>query len=283
MNDTLLYLNDNGESIELSVSNGYPVDSITGTSGNTVTVTTSKGVGQVGETVQSQIVEPVPMTITGMILGVPSTAKARGERLLEVILPGVKARLYHNGTYYRIVSPTTTPAIETKRWYPHYQFSLLAAYPYWMKDQETKTILTGVVPKFKFPWNISKSYRFGEVIETAFINIVNSGQIPCPYTAVFTAKGTTVNPKLVNAITGKYLLLNRTMVAGERVTVQITHDLTYVTSTIDGDIRGDLDIDSTMWAMEVGNNLIKTEADSGASNVVASINIAIEKVGIVLC
>ena len=67
------------------------------------------------------------------------------------------------------------------------------------------------------------------------------------------------------------------------MTIEITHDLTYVTSTIDGDIRGDLEIENTLWKMAVGDNLIKTEADSGAANVVVSIDIAIEKVGIVVC
>ena len=103
------------------------------------------------------------------------------------------------------------------------------------------------------------------MIETAFINIRNGGQVACPFTATLNAKGPVVNPRLVNAITGEFLQLNRTMAAGERVTIQITHDLTYVTSTIDGDIRGDLELESTLSSMAVGDNLIKTEADTGAS------------------
>jgi hypothetical protein len=35
--------------------------------------------------------------------------------------------------------------------------------------------------------------------------------------------------------------------------------------------------------MAVGDNLIKTEADDGASNVVVSIDVAIEKVAILTC
>jgi len=283
MNDTLTYINNNGASVVLSLKNGYAVETCTGANGNTVNVATAQGVGQVGATMQSRVVEPVPMTITGMILGTPAEARQRANKLQEVVLPGVDARLYHNGTYYRIVTPTKTPVIEAVRWWPHFQFSVLAAYPYWLKDQSTKTILTGVIPKFKFPWNISREYKFGETIATAFVNIRNEGQLPCPYTATFTAKGPVENSRIVNAITGEYMQLNRNMIAGERVTIQITHDLTYVTSTIDGDIRGDLDIDSDLWTMAVGDNLIKTEADNGAANVVVSIDLAIEKVGIILC
>ena len=120
-------------------------------------------------------------------------------------------------------------------------------------------------------------------IDTAFINIRNSGQVACPFTATLNAKGPVVNPRLVNAITGETMQLNRTMAAGERVTIRITHDLTYVTSTIDGDIRGDLEIENTLTSMAVGDNLIKTEADEGAANLVASIDVAIEKVAILTC
>ena len=284
MRDVLLYINDNGDSLVLSTSNLYVVETITGANGNTVDVSTAQGVGQVGATVQSQVVQPVSMTITGQILsGFRAEVYALAERMQEVILPGVSARLYHNGTYYRIVVPTATPVIETVKRWPHFQFTLLAAYPYWMRDLATKTILTGVIPRFKFPWNISQSYRFGEIIETAFINITNEGQIPCPFTVVFAASGPATNPRIVNVITGEVMQLNRVMTAGERVTVEVTHDLTYVTSTIDGDIRGDLDIGNDLWRMAVGDNLIKPEADSGGSNVIVSIDRSIEKVGIVIC
>ena len=283
MRDIFTYVNDSGESLAFSAENGYRIASITGVSGISISAAQAQGVGQIGTTVQSRVVQSVPMTITGYIFGTRAQIEERAERLFAVILPDVGGKLYHNGKYYRIVTPTSTPVVDSTLRFPGFQFALLAPYPYWMLDQATKTILTGVLPRFKFPWNISQPYRFGEVIETAFINIRNGGQVACPFTATLNAKGTVVNPRLVNAITGEFLQLNRTMAAGERVTIQITHDLTYVTSTIDGDIRGDLELESTLTAMAVGDNLIKTEADSGASNLVASIDVSIEKVAILTC
>ena len=283
MKDVFTYINDKGDALAFSAANGYRIVSITGTSGIPVSANQAQGIGQIGTTVQSRVVQSVPMTITGYIFGTRAQIEQRAERLFAVVLPDVGGKLYHNGRYYRIVTPTSTPVVDSTLRFPGFQFSLLAPYPYWMLDQATKTILTGVLPRFKFPWNISQSYRFGEVIETAFINIRNGGQVACPFTATLNAKGPVVNPRLVNAITGEFLQLNRTMAAGERVTIQITHDLTYVTSTIDGDIRGDLELESTLSFMAVGDNLIKTEADTGASNLVASIDVSIEKVAILTC
>ena len=283
MRDIFTYVNDHGDSLVLSTANGYRVTSVTNTSGIPVNANQAQGVGQIGTTVQSRVVQSVPMTITGYLFGTRAQIESRAERLFQVVLPDVGAKLYHNGNYYRIVTPTATPTVGDSLRFPGFQFSLLAPYPYWMLDQATKTMLTGVIPRFKFPWNMTKPYRFGEVIETAFINIRNNGQVACPFTATLHAKGPVVNPRLVNAITGQYMRLNRTMTAGERVTIEITHDLTYVTSTIDGDIRGDLEITNTLLSMAVGDNLIKTEADEGASNVVVSIDVAIEKVAILTC
>ena len=283
MNDVFLYVNDNGDSLIFSTSNGYAVKTISGTSGNTVNVSTAQGVGQVGASVQSRVVDPAPMTVTGVIFGNHAQAKARAERLLQVILPGVDGKLYHNGSYYRVVTPTATPVIETKRKFPQFQFSLLAAYPYWTSVHSTQTMLTGVLSRFKFPWNISKAYRYGEAIATAYMNIRNNGQVACPFTVTFDAKGPVENPRLINVITGEYMQLLRTLAAGERVVVRLTHDRTYVTSTIDGDIRGDLDIDNTLWSLTVGDNLIKPEADSGLSSLVVKIDVSTEKAGIFVC
>lgn len=283
MRDIFTYVNDNGDSIAFSAANGYRIQTITGTSGISVDPNQAQGIGQIGTSVQSRVVQPVPMTITGYIFGSRAQIEVRADQLSKVVLPDVGGKFYHNGKYYRIVTPTMTPIVDNSLRFPGFQFSLLAPYPYWMLDQATKTILTGVLPRFKFPWNISQEYQFGEIIETAFINIRNNGQVACPFTATLRAKGPVTNPRLVNAITGEFIQLNRSMVAGERVTIQITHDLTYVTSTIDDDIRGDLEITSSLFSMAVGDNLIKTEADSGAINLVASIDIAIEKVAIITC
>lgn len=283
MNDTLIYRNNNGAEVVLSVKSGYAVKSITGTSENTVSVATAQGIGQVGATVQSRVVQARPLTVTGVILGSPAEVAARKERLLSVILPGVDARFYHKSEYYLLVTPTTTPACETARKFANFQFSMTAAYPYWLRDANTSKMLAGLQPAFKFPWNISQAWRFATSMETVFINIQNLGQIESPFTVTLSAKGEVVNPKITNVVTGKWLQLNRTMVASERVVIEITHDLTYVTSSIDGDIRGALDIDTTLYRLDVGDNLLKPEAESGLDQLGVSIDYSIEKVGVAIC
>jgi hypothetical protein len=127
-----------------------------------------------------------------------------------------------------------------------------------------------------------REYRFGTVSRTQFINVNNRGQLPVPFTLTLLAKSECVNPKITNANTGKYLSIKKKMQAGERVVVEITHGRTFVTSSVDGDIRGALEIRSNLNRLEVGDNALKPEADSGLDQLEIYIDFATEIVGVSL-
>jgi hypothetical protein len=219
------------------------------------------------------------VTITGYFVGDMQPEKK--EKLISVIRPDLGGKLYADD-FYLNVWPTSTPTIEARTHGARFQLSLLAAYPYWCKDDSAAAVLSGIQTLFKFPWNLSRSYQFGKLMETKFMNVFNNGQVPVPFTATFTASGEVVNPRITNATTGKYLLIKKTLVSGERLVVQITHDRTYVTSNVDGDCRGALSLSSNMFELNVGDNVLKPEAESGLSNMQVNIDFAIEIVGIAL-
>ena len=101
-------------------------------------------------------------------------------------------------------------------------------------------------------------------------------------TVTFYARGNCLNPKITNVNTGKFMVIRKSLVAGERVVVEITHDRTYVTSSVDGDVRGALSLKSTLNRLDVGDNVLKPEAEAGGNQLEVSINFATEIVGIVL-
>ena len=96
------------------------------------------------------------------------------------------------------------------------------------------------------------------------------------------ARGDVVNPRITDVNTGKFLLIKKALSAGERVVVRITHDKTYVTSSVDGDVRGALSIKSTLNRLQVGDNLLKPDAESGNNQLEVNIDFATEIVGITL-
>lgn len=280
MLDVFTYINDIGGNIEFSLASGFILTrDTTGLTENFITVTTSKGVGQKGETLQSANVDPRSINIAGFIQGLSTAGK---ERLLDVVLPEVPAKLYHNGEYYLSVTPTQTPTIEAEDYFARFQFSLVAPYPYWIAAASKSTAIFELKPKFKFPVKWVEPYKFAEGMETAFVNVKNTGQVETPFEVTFRADGEVVSPKVTNVNTGQFLLLNRTMQSGEIVTVDITHSLVYITSSIDGDIRGDLDIDSDLFRLKPGDNFLKPEAESNLAALKVSVEYSYEKAGVVI-
>lgn len=273
------YVNDNGDSITFDYAGGFIISKPSGIDTLSVSLAQAQGIDQVGATIQSTNIQPRPVTIVGCLVG--DAQSVDKNKLLSVVRPDIGGKLYADD-YYLSVYPTATPIIEPKDRLARFQFSLLAPYPYWCKDDSASATLSGIQKLFKLPCNFSKTYRFGELMQTQFMNVPNRGQVPIPYTATFVAKGEVTNPKITNATTGKFLLIKKTLVSGERLVVEITHERTYVTSSVDGDCRGALSLTSNLFRLDVGDNVLKPEAASGLDNLQVDVDFATEIVGIAL-
>lgn len=279
LSKTFRYVNENGESITFTYNAGFLINKPVGIDTLQVSLSQATGIDQVGATIQSANVQPRPVTVSGILVG--EFVAINKEKLLSVIRPDLTAKFYADD-YYLNVRPTSTPTIDPTRKFAKFQFSVLAAYPYWQKDDSARAVLSGLQYMFKFPWNISRQYQFAKLMETQFINVPNRGQLPVPMTVTFFARGDCLNPKITNVNTGKFMAINKSLVAGERVVVEITHDRTYVASSADGDIRGALSLTSTLNRLDVGDNVLKPEAEEGGNQLEVSIDFATEIVGITL-
>lgn len=279
LSKTFRYVNENGESITFTYNDGFLINKPIGIDTLQVSLSQATGIDQVGATIQSVNIQPRPVTVSGVLVG--EFQLQNKERLLSVVRPDLTAKLYADD-YYLNVRPTSTPTIDPSAKFAKFQFSVLAAYPYWQRDSSIRSVLSGLQYMFKFPWNISRQYQFAKLMETQFINVPNHGQLPVPMTVTFFARGDCVKPKLTNVNTGKFMEINKSLIAGERVVVEITHDRTYVTSSVDGDIRGALSLKSTLNRLDVGDNVLKPEAEEGRKQLEVSINFATEIVGISL-
>lgn len=279
LSKTFRYVNENGESVTFTYNDGFLINKPIGIDTLQVSLSQATGIDQVGATIQSVNIQPRPVTVSGVLVG--EFQLQNKELLLSVVRPDLTAKLYADD-YYLNVRPTSTPTIDPSAKFAKFQFSVLAAYPYWQRDSSIRSVLSGLQYMFKFPWNISRQYQFSQLMETQFINVPNHGQLPVPMTVTFFARGDCVNPKLTNVNTGKFMEINKSLIAGERVVVEITHDRTYVTSSVDGDIRGALSLKSTLNRLDVGDNVLKPESEEGRKQLEVSIDFATEIVGISL-
>lgn len=279
LSKTFRYVNELGGEIIFEPDYGFIINKPVGIDAVSVSLSTAQGINQVGASVQSKNIQPRPVTVSGKFMG-PFQAENK-DKLVSVIRPDLKGRFYAND-YFLDVSVTESPAAEPVPEFARFTFSLLAPYPYWQHDESISTSLSGVEYKFKLPCNFSRPYRFGEKVESQFINITNRGQLPVPFKAVFLAKTECENPKLTNARTGEYILVKKPMAAGEKITVDITHEKTFVTSSIDGDIRGALSLQSRLNRLAVGDNVLKPEVKNNAGKIELTIEYATEIVGVTL-
>lgn len=278
LSKTFRYVNANGDTLVFEYDHGYLINKPTGIDTLNVQLSQAQGINQVGSTVQSVAVQSRPVTVSGVVIG---DGEARKAALVATVRPDIPGKLYADD-YYLDVYVTATPTVEARKKNAKFQFSLNAAYPYWQKAEKVGKSLYGVEKLFKFPWNVSKEYQFGQQQKDLYIDVNNSGQVPVPFTATFTAFEIVTKPKITNMQTGEFLLLNWPLVPGERVVVEITHSKTYVTSSTDGNIRHVLDLDSTLFRLAAGANRLKPEAETGLENLDVQITFAPEKAGVVV-
>ncbi len=277
LSKTFKYVNQNGNTLVFDHDHGYLINKPRGIDSVSVSIEQAQGINQTGGTVQSCNVQPRPVSISGILMG--DFQAENKDKLISVIRPDIPGRLYANDLYLD-VRPTATPAVSAASTFANFQFSVLAPYPYWKKDDSVSETLSGVTPRFKFPWNVSKPYRFGEVVRKQFININNRGQVPVPFSVTFTALDGVTNPKITDAKSGKFLLIKKTLAAGERLEVRITHERTYVESSVDGECRGALALTSNLFRLDVGDNVLKPEAESGLNSLKVAIDFSTEIVGV---
>ena len=138
LSKTFKYVNENGEEIIFEYEYGYLINKPNGIDTVSINHSQAQGINQVGATIQSSNVQARPVTISGILVGAgQSTHK---DTLLSIIRPDLSAKLYADD-FYLDVRPTSTPVIEPKERFSAFQFSLLAAYPYWQKDGNASATL----------------------------------------------------------------------------------------------------------------------------------------------
>lgn len=279
MQYTMQYISAAGDSLTFSLKSGLIITDFSLLSGLPVTISTSQSISQIGGTVESQLIDPRSSTVKGFIRGNGVEGK---RRLLSVIRPLEKAKILVNGQYSMDVYVSDTPAVERENMFPQFEFGVTAPYPFWQSTSETVTPMAGITGMFQFPWNLTQPYKFGELLSSYFTSVYNAGQVPTGFDLEISASGPAKNPVFEEINTGDMLKLNKALETGERVTVSIKNDGLTAISNIDGDIEGLIDIDSTLFSLRAGDNVIRYDADSGRENLSVSIRFSNKYAGVVV-
>ena len=267
------YNSDNGKSVNFSPMLGWAISNITGLTENYVEFTKTGGAFQKGQSIRGRSVQDKAITIEGQILGESALFR---EHLVNTIVPEVSGELVFNNKIFIKVEPENTPYVTNHPTAASFQFQLRAPYPYWRDVRETITVISGLQPNFSFPINYGEptTHRFGTTVNASHINVINRGNVDARFKIVFRANGNVVNPQVYNINTGDAIKIRKTMAAGEVLIIDMsgsTFKVTSETESVSENAFRYFDINSALFPLYPGDNLIRHDAQSGRNNLLCEI------------
>jgi len=106
------------------------------------------------------------------------------------------------------------------------------------------------------------------------VNALNTGNVESGMIIEFKALGTLTNPSILNVETQEFFKVNKSMVAGEIITVNTNVGAKKVIDNLNGvetNILNLIDLDSTFLQLGVGDNLLRYDADTNLDNLEVNI------------
>lgn len=148
--------------------------------------------------------------------------------------------------------------------------------PLFSEQVESKVAAASTQAMFHFPLIISETPNppggiiFGLRQPSLIFTVTNNGAVGVGMKIVFRASGTLTNPSLIEVNTQKFFKVNKTMVAGEEITI----DTIIGEKKIEGYLNGITsnyfkyrDLDSEWLQLKVGDNLFRYDADQNVGNL----------------
>ena len=265
---SLVFEKENGKKYVFGAEGATVVDANVGY-GASISLGTSQGFGQIGETVDTQSVSGRNIIIKGTIYG---NVEERKRTLRNICAPFSKGKLIFNSKYYTNVYVKDAPTFSPKKTDGRFTMLFYAPYPFFYTMDENSAIIGEITPMFSFPVNYATEHKFGEKSLVKYFNVVNSGDVRTPFSLIIEAKADTENVTISNLKTFKFLKINGALKSGEIINIYRNSSnilkAELVSNNTVTDILYRISDDSTLFDLEVGDNLIQADDDSGGANII---------------
>ena len=147
-----------------------------------------------------------------------------------------------------------------------FQIQLAMPLPYFEDINENRVDFGNDIGNFFFDLEIEEEGEELSIKNNSIVtNISNMGDAETPIKVVFKAKTELKNPSIYNVYTKEYIKINRTMQEGEEITVTTHKGNKRVESYLNGvtsNIFNDLDLGSSFIWLDVGDNVIRYDAET---------------------
>ncbi len=277
----LKYINNNNESIELGNAAPFLILTIDGLGSPQNEIYTQKSPYQDGVTATHSSLGSRNIVIEGKIIdNNRENRQSYRYKLLSVFNPKLDGKLIIDlGSAQRQIDCKVEQApyfsSNSEQNYQNFSISLLAPNPYWQDISQNKAEIAIWRGAFEFPLEIvAEGIEVGFREPSLIVNVFNQGDVSCGMKIQFKALATVINPSLFNVNTREYFKINRTMEAGEIITVTTHFQNKRVELNKNGVMSNAfnwIDLNSTFLQLDPGDNLFRYDADEGLENLEVSI------------
>ncbi len=212
-NAKFIYENSRGKYIEFSLDSPFKIylDGVSDLSNNSVSISETNVVNQIGTTIQSQKIQSKSITINGDI---DSDIENNRNIMINTIIPNDNAKFYYlnNGeAWYLDVVPINTPHISNHEDNEEFQFSMKAPYPFLKNSNGGSVVKFGSLEsKYLYPQSFSNvlPWFISKKNESVISNIKYDGQYDIGMIVMMKCVGSVINPYIINTITQEIIELD---------------------------------------------------------------------------
>lgn len=242
-----------------------------------------KYINQIGVYVTNTTLETRDISISGWIVASSESQMTQRKMLLNKFVNPQQQMLLSYSKYTLEFLPDTSVKYsatvkENNEVICKFQIDGLAADPMFKDETQNKIAAATTKGYFHFPLKINikdeatglPTVMFGLRSTSLIVDVYNSGAVSTGMTIVFKAKGTLSNPSLVNISTQEQFKINKTLVAGETVTINTTIGEKKITGLLNGVSSNYFkyrDLNSVWLQLAIGDNLLRYDAESGLDSL----------------
>lgn len=269
--------------MELKSSAPFLLQSVDGLGDVDADIQTQKAPFQDGSTYIDSVLQERAISLEIVIIASDkSTLLQQRQYLASVFNPklGQGILRYENGEVVREIEavPDGVPVFPSGRenrglFFQKTLVNLLCTDPYWKSPTIQEEPMAAFVELFEFPsdyWEVGGDgnlyFEMGNEGHTR--TFINNGDAPVPIK--IRIKGPTLNPTLTNLTTGEFIKVNRQLKEGDVLEINTEDGNKYV--LLNGEnVFNWIDVSSTFWKLQVGENIVQYTADAGQESATLEI------------
>lgn len=236
---------------------------------------TYKGINQIGETHQGTTINTRSVSIIGWIVGETEYQLQYHRNNLNLFINPLQPLTLLFKKYSLTVYPDSsvkysTDYKENNEVMCKFMIQGTCTFPLFQDSESEKISVANTESKFMFPLCIPQDtgIQMGVRTPSLIALVSNKGAIPTGFTLIFKALGKVKNPSLTNIDTQEVFKINKEMVSGEVIVINMNDGEKSIKGFLNGVEKNYFrykDFNSSWLKLNLGDNLFRYNADTNLS------------------